>query len=106
MTNRKLFGDIMKQAQQMQEQLAKLQEEAGKKTVEASAGGGMVTVVANGKQEILSVKIDPEVFRGNDRAMLEDLLTAAVNEALRKARDLMAEEMKTLTGGLQIPGLF
>ncbi len=106
MTNRKLFGDIMKQAQQMQEQLAKLQEEAGKKTVEASAGGGMVTVVANGKQEILSVKIDPEVFSGNDRAMLEDLLVAAVNEALRKARDLMAEEMKTLTGGLQIPGLF
>ena len=106
MTNRKLFGDIMKQAQQMQEQLAKLQDEAGKKTVEASAGGGMVTVVANGKQEILSVKIDPEVFSGNDRAMLEDLLVAAVNEALRKARDLMAEEMKTLTGGLQIPGLF
>ena len=106
MTNRKLFGDIMKQAQQMQEQLAKLQEEAGKKTVEASAGGGMVTVVANGKQEILSVKIDPEVLSGNDRAMLEDLLVAAVNEALRKARDLMAEEMKTLTGGLQIPGLF
>ena len=66
----------------------------------------MVTVVANGKQEILSVKIDPEVFSGNDRAMLEDLLTAAVNEALRKARDLMAEEMKTLTGGFQIPGLF
>jgi nucleoid-associated protein EbfC len=106
MTNRKQFGDIMKQAQQMQEQLAKLQEEAGKKTVEASAGGGMVTVVANGKQEVLSVKIDPEVFSGNDRAMLEDLLIAAVNEALRKARDLMTEEMKTLTGGLQIPGLF
>jgi len=106
MTNRKMFGDIMKQAQQMQERMAKLQEEAGKKTVEASAGGGMVTVVANGKQEILSVKIAPEVFRGNDRAMLEDLLLAAVNEALRKARDLMSEEMKTLTGGLQIPGLF
>jgi DNA-binding YbaB/EbfC family protein len=106
MTNRKMFGDIMKQAQQMQERMAKLQEEAGKKTVEASAGGGMVTVVANGKQEILSVKIDPEVFSGNDRAMLEDLLIAAVNEALRKARDLMTEEMKTLTGGLQIPGLF
>jgi hypothetical protein len=106
MTNRKMFGDIMKQAQQMQERMAKLQEEAGKKTVEASAGGGMVTVVANGKQEILSVKIDPEVFSGNDRAMLEDLLLAAVNEALRKARDLMSEEMKTLTGGLQIPGLF
>jgi DNA-binding YbaB/EbfC family protein len=106
MTNRKQFGDIMKQAQQMQEQLAKLQEEAGKKTVEASTGGGMVTVVANGKQEILSVKIDPEVFSGDDRAMLEDLLMAAVNEALRKSRDLMTEEMKTLTGGLQIPGLF
>lgn len=106
MTNRKVFGDIMKQAQQMQEQLAKLQEEAGKKTVEATVGGGMVTVVANGKQEILSVKIDPEVLSGNDKAMIEDLVVAAVNEALRKARDLMAEEMKTLTGGLQIPGLF
>jgi nucleoid-associated protein EbfC len=106
MTNRKMFGDIMKQAQQMQERLAKLQEEAGKKTIEASVGGGMVTVVANGKQEILSVKIDPEVLSGNDKAMIEDLVVAAINEALRKARDLMAEEMKSLTGGLQIPGLF
>ena len=106
MSNRKMFGDIMKQAQQMQERLAKLQEEAGKKTVEASAGGGMVTVVANGKQEILSVKIDPEVMSGNDKEMIQDLVVAAVNEALRKSRDLMAEEMKALTGGLQIPGLF
>jgi len=106
MTNRKMFGDIMKQAQQMQERLAKLQEEAGKRTVEATAGGGMVTVVANGRQEILSVKIDPEVLSGNDKAMIEDLVVAAANEALRKARDLMAEEMKNLTGGLQIPGLF
>jgi len=101
-----MFGDIMKQAQQMQERLAKLQEEAGKKMVEASAGGGMVTVVANGKQEILSVKIDPEVMSGNDKEMIQDLVVAAVNEALRKSRDLMAEEMKALTGGLQIPGLF
>jgi len=106
MSNRKMFGDIMKQAQQMQERLAKLQEEAGKKMVEASAGGGMVTVVANGKQEILSVKIDPEVMSGNDKEMIQDLVVAAVNEALRKSRDLMAEEMKALTGGLQIPGLF
>ena len=96
----------MKQAQQMQERLAKVQEEAGKKMVEASAGGGMVTVVANGKQEILSVKIDPEVMSGNDKEMIQDLVVAAVNEALRKSRDLMAEEMKALTGGLQIPGLF
>jgi len=106
MTNRKMFGDIMKQAQQMQERLAKLQEEARKRTVEATVGGGMVTVVANGKQEILSVKIDPEVLSANDKAMIEDLVVAAVNEALRKARDLMAEEIKSLTGGLQIPGLF
>src|SRR3990172_5749593 len=106
MSNRKMFGDIMKQAQQMQERLAKLQEEAGKKMVEASAGGGMVTVVANGKQEILSVKIDPEVMSGNDKEMIQDLVVAAVNEALRKSRDLMAEEMKALTGGLQIHGLF
>jgi DNA-binding YbaB/EbfC family protein len=100
------FGDMMKQAQALQEKLARLQEEAGKKTVEATAGGGMVTVMANGKQEIVSIKIDPEVVNPNEIEMLQDLILAAVNEARRKAQELMAEQMKSLTGGIQIPGLF
>ena len=100
------FGDMMRQAQALQEKLARLQEEAGKKTVEASAGGGMVTVVANGKQEIVSIKIDPEVVNSQEVEMLQDLILAAVNEARRKAQELMAEQMKALTGGIQIPGLF
>jgi DNA-binding YbaB/EbfC family protein len=100
------FGDMMKQAQALQEKLARLQEEAGKKTVEATAGGGMVTVVANGKQEILSIKIDPEVVNPAEVEMLQDLILAAVNEARRKSQELMAEQMKALTGGIQIPGLF
>jgi nucleoid-associated protein EbfC len=100
------FGDMMRQAQVLQEKLARLQEEAGKKTVEASAGGGMVTVVANGKQEIISIKIDPEVVSPGEVEMLQDLILAAVNEARRKAQELMADQMKDLTGGIQIPGLF
>lgn len=100
------FGDMMKQAQVLQEKLARLQEEAGKRTVEATSGGGMVTVVANGKQEIISIKIDPEVVNPNEVEMLQDLILAAVNEARRKAQELMTEQMKALTGGIQIPGLF
>ncbi|HUK56664.1 MAG TPA: YbaB/EbfC family nucleoid-associated protein [Nitrospiria bacterium] len=100
------FGDMMRQAQALQEKLARLQEEAGKKTVEATAGGGMVTVVANGRQEIVSIKIDPEVVNPQEVEMLQDLILAAVNEARRKSQELMAEQMKTLTGGIQIPGLF
>jgi len=100
------LGNIMKQAQAMQEQLAKLQEEAAQKTVEGTAGGGMVTVTANGAMQVVAVKIDPEVVKSGDTEMLQDLLLAATNDALRKARDLMAQEMKSVTGGLQIPGLF
>ncbi len=100
------FGDMMRQAQAFREKIVQLQDEAGKKTVEASAGGGMVVVVANGKQEIVSIKIDPEVVIPGEVEMLQDLILAAVNEARRKAQDLMAEEMKSLTGGLRIPGLF
>ena len=100
------FGDMMRQAQALQEKLARLQEEAGQKTVEATVGGGMVTVVANGRQEIVSIKIDPEVVNPQEVEMLQDLVLAAVNEARRKAQELMAEQMKTLTGGIQIPGLF
>jgi len=101
-----MFGDIMKQAQAMQEKMMKVQEEVAKKQVEASSGGGMVTVVANGKQEILSIKIDPEVVDPKDVEMLQDLIVAAVNEAQKKAQEMMAEEVKGLTGGLKIPGLF
>jgi hypothetical protein len=95
----------MKQAQKMQEQMARVQEELANKTVEAAAGGGMVTVTANGRQEILAVKISPEVINPQESAMLEDLVTAAVNEALRSSRELLQEEMTKITGGLRIPGL-
>jgi hypothetical protein len=95
----------MKQAQKMQEQLGRIQEELARRTVAASAGGGMVTVIANGRQEIISIKIAPEAVDPQEIAMLEDLVTAAVNEALRSARSLMEEEMKKITGGLSIPGI-
>jgi hypothetical protein len=99
------FGNMMKQAQKLQEQMMALQEEVGKKKVEATAGGGMVTVEANGKQEIVSIKIDPEVVNKDDVQMLEDLVLAACNEALRKSRELVQQEMGKITGGLKIPGL-
>ena len=103
--SKKMLGDIMKQAQKMQEQLAKVQEEAANKIVEASAGGGMVTVTANGRQEVLSVKIERDVVNPDDIEMLQDLIVAATNEALNKGRDML-DEMKTMTGGLglNIPG--
>ncbi len=99
-------GNIMKQAQAMQEQLAKIQEQAAAKTVDGTAGGGMVTVTASGAMQVVAMKIDPEVLKSGDTEMLQDLIVAAANDALRKARDMMAEEMKTVTGGLRIPGLF
>ena len=99
------FGNIMREAQKLQEQLAAVQEEVAKRKVDATAGGGMVTVEANGNQEIVSIKIDREVITPDDPQMLEDLVLAATNEALRKARELVAAEMGKLTGGLSIPGL-
>ena len=105
--SKNMLSNIMKQAQQMQERVKKLQEEAGGKTVEASSGGGMVTIVANGRQEVLSIKIDPSVVDPKDIEMLQDLVTAAVNEALRKSQDLMKEEMGKLTAGMGLPpGMF
>jgi hypothetical protein len=105
--SKNMLSNIMKQAQQMQDRVKKLQEEAGGKTVEATSGGGMVTVVANGRQEVLSIKIDPSVVDPKDIDMLQDLVTAAVNEALRKSQDLMKEEMGKLTSGMGLPpGLF
>ena len=99
------MGNLFKKAQQLQEKMAKLQEELSEKTVETSAGGGMVTVVANGKQEIISIKIDPEIVDEKDIEMLEDLVLAAVNEALSQAKELVNEEMTKLTGGIKIPGM-
>lgn len=99
------FGDLMKQAQQLQTKLARIQEEAGNKTVEASAGGNMVTVVVNGRLELTSLRIDPSVVEGGDIEMLQDLVIAAVNEGIRKAQKMMAEEMGKVAGGLKIPGL-
>jgi len=100
------LGDLMKQAQRMKAEMDRIQAEVAAKSVEGSAGGGMVTVVANGKGEILSVRIDPEVARGEDQEMLQDLVTAAANDALRKARELLAQEVSRVAGGLGLPGLF
>jgi DNA-binding YbaB/EbfC family protein len=102
----KNFGGLMKQAQKMQAKLGKLQEELEKRTVDASAGGGMVKVTATGKQDITSINIEPEVVDPNDIEMLQDLIIAAVNEAMRKSKEMVSEEMGKITGGLNIPGLF
>ncbi len=99
------FGNLMREAQRLQQQMAAVQEEVAQKKVEATSGGGMVTVEANGKQEIVSIKIDPEVINKDDAQMLEDLVLAACNEALRKSRELVQQELGKLTGGLKIPGL-
>ncbi|MBM7582775.1 DNA-binding YbaB/EbfC family protein [Caldicoprobacter guelmensis] len=100
------MNQLMKQAKKLQEQMVKLQEELEQKTVEASAGGGVVTVVANGKKEVVDIKIAPEAVDPDDVEMLQDLILAAVNEALRRAEEMVQEEMSKLTGGLSIPGLF
>jgi len=99
------MGQIMKQAQKFQTKMAKLQEELSERTVEASAGGGMVTVVANGGQDVLSINIDREVVDRDDVEMLQDLIMAAVNDALTKAKAMMNEEMGQLTKGMNIPGM-
>ena len=98
--------EMMRQAQQLQKKMAQVQEEMGHKTVEASAGGGMVTVTANGSQNITEIRIDPAVVDPEDVAMLQDLVVAATNEALKKAKEMVESEMSKLTGGMKIPGLF
>lgn len=99
------LDDLMKQAQQLQTKLARIQEEAASKTVEASAGGNMVTAVVNGRLEMVSLRIDPTVLTAGDVEMVQDLVIAAVNEGIRKAQKLMTDEMSKVTGGLKIPGL-
>jgi len=103
--SKKMLGDLMKQAQKMQEQMGKIQEESKKKTVEATAGGGMVTATVNGAMELVSLKIEKEVVNPEDIDMLQDLVVAAVNEALRRAQQMVSEDMNKLTGGLNIPGM-
>ena len=97
------FNQILQQAKKMQDRLMKLQEEMGDKTVEAQSGGGMVTCVVNGRQELLSLKISPEVLEEKDTELLEDLIVAAVNEGLNRSREMVQEEMSKVTGGMQMP---
>jgi|UPI0001D8F186 DNA-binding YbaB/EbfC family protein len=100
------LAGIMKQAQMMQQKMAKLQEEAANRTAEATAGGGAVTAVVSGKNQIVSLAIKPEAVDPEDVEMLQDLVVTAVNEALKKVQSQFAEEMSKVTGGLNIPGLF
>ncbi len=100
------MGNMMKQAQKLQKKMMELQEELAERTIESSSGGGMIKVVANGKQQIVSIRIEKEVVDPEDVDMLQDLIMAAVNEALTRSQEMVNEEMSKLTGGLNIPGMF
>ncbi len=100
------MNKLMKQAQQMQAKMQKMQKEMEDRTIEATAGGGVVKVVVNGKQELVDLKIDPEAVDPEDVEMLEDLILAAVNEGMRKMQEEVNNEMSKLTGGMNIPGMF
>lgn len=100
------MNNLMKQAQKLQKQMEEMKEEIEKKTVEASSGGGAVTAVVSGKKEIIDIKIKPEVVDPDDVEMLQDLIIAAINEAISKAGEMMEQEMAKVTGGFNIPGLF
>ena len=99
------MGNLLKQAQEMQARITKVQEELAQKTVEGSAGGGMVQVTVNGQLNVNTLKIDPTVINVDEKEMLEDLILAAVNDGMRKARDLASNEMSKITGGFKIPGM-
>jgi len=99
------LGGLMEAAQRMQREIQRVQEELGEKRVEASAGGGMVTVIANGRMEIVQIRIEPSVIDPKDVGMLEDLLTAAVNQAVAKAKELAQQELAKVTGGMNVPGM-
>jgi len=99
------LGNMMKQIQQMQAKMEEIQAKLAETEVEGTAGGGMVKAVVNGKQELLEIKIDPEVVDPEDVDMLQDLIVAAVNQARTKAQELQNEQMSALTGGLNIPGM-
>lgn len=99
------MGDMMKQAQKLQARMLKMQEDLAEKTVESAVGGGMIKVVANGRQQVVSIRIDKEVVNPEDVDMLQDLMLAAVNDALAKSQEMVSSEMGKLTGGLKLPGL-
>ena len=99
------MGNLLKQAQEMQSRMAKIQEELAQKTVDGSAGGGMVRVTVNGQLALTAIKIDPTVINSEEKEMLEDLIMAAINDGMRKARDMASVEMSKITGGLKIPGV-
>ena len=100
------MNKMMKQVQKMQQDMAKMQEELVGRTVESTAGGGVVKVVANGRQEVVNIEIKPEAVDPEDVEMLQDLVLAAVNEALRKSQDMASAEMSKITGGMKLPGMF
>ncbi len=102
----KNMNDLLRQAQVMQNKIAKMQEELGQKSFEASSGGGMVKAEVSGKQELRSLVIDPKAVEGGDVEMLQDLIVAAVNEANRIAKESMEREISTISGGIKIPGMF
>lgn len=106
MNQNRNVSNVVKQAQKMQEEMEKIQAELDEKTVESSAGGGAVKAVVSGKKELVSIEISPEVIDPEDVETLQDLVIVAVNDALKKADDMMSEKMGALTGGLNIPGLF
>ena len=99
------MNDLMKQAQQMQKRMLEIREELANQTVEATVGGGMVTAVVNGQQELVSLRITPEVVDPDDTEMLEDLVVSVINEALQLSQEMMSDEMSKLTGAFKIPGL-
>jgi len=99
------MGNLMKQAQKLQSKMLKLQGELAEKTVETTSGGGMVKVVANGRQQIVSIQIEEEVIDPDDVEMLQDLILAAINDALTKSQEMVSGEMSKLTGGINIPGM-
>ena len=105
MANIGAMGNLLKQAQDMQARMAKIQEELANKIVEGSAGGGMVRVTVNGQFNVTAVKIETSVVNVDEKEMLEDLILAATNDGVRKARELVSSEMSKITGGLKIPGL-
>ena len=100
------MGQMMKQAQQLQARMLKMQAELAERTVESAVGGGMIKVVANGRQQVVSIRIEKEVVNPEDVEMLQDLILSAVNEVIKKGKDTVQAEMSQITGGMKIPGLF
>lgn len=106
MNQKQNMNSVIKQAQKMQEEMERVQQETEEEQVEATSGGGVVKVVVNGKKELISIKLDPDAVDPDDVETLEDLIMAAVNEGVKKAEEIMSERMGAITGGLNIPGLF